>query len=165
MGARHNPFSTCHFHPGVIPWVGDLEALYHRFLELGGQAQVVGPCGTGKSTLLAHLGRRARRDGVRVQLFDDATLVAPWRVRWARWRHPRLLVAAHHDLGLPTLCSRHVPVTTARAVVAHLLTHWEIAPPSDEELCRLLQAHDGNLRHALFELYDQFEASLEAHAG
>ncbi len=145
-----------------MPWLGDLEALYARWRTLGYRAQILGPHGSGKSTLLAHLVARARRDGVPVAALDDATVRSRSRVTLARLFHRRLLVTAHHDLGFATLCDTRVTVTSARAVVAYLLREQAFPVPSDAELGALLAASGGNLREALFALYDRFEAARRA---
>ncbi|MBN2192242.1 MAG: hypothetical protein JW751_05455 [Polyangiaceae bacterium] len=144
--------------PGVVPWFGDLEALYSRWHDLGQRAQIVGPHGTGKSTLLAHLVARARRDDITVTALDDATVRSPLRVACARLRHRRLLITAHRDLGLPTLCHTRLDLATARSVLAHLLQAHPAALPSDAALGVLLAEHGGNFREVLFALYDQYEA-------
>jgi hypothetical protein len=161
-GTAHNPFSSCHVRPGAVPWFGDLEALYSRWHALGQRAQIVGPHGTGKSTLLAHLALRAKRDGITVTALDDATVRSPVRLAYARLRHRHLLVTAHRDLGLPTLYETRLDLAGARAVLGHLLRGHRVTGPSDEALRALLTKHGGNLREVLFDLYDQYEAGAFA---
>jgi RecA/RadA recombinase len=148
--------------PGAVPWLGDLEFYHSRWHELGRRAQIVGPHGSGKSTLLAHLVARAQRDGIVVAALDDATVRSPLRVLYARARHRQLLVTAHHDLGLPTLCHLRVDLANTRAVVAHLLREYPAYAPSDAALTALLVTHAGNLREVLFALYDRYEAGAFA---
>lgn len=55
-----NPFATRYVRPGQLAWIGDgphsLSKLVDTFtLELHCRAAIVGPHGTGKSTLLAHM--------------------------------------------------------------------------------------------------------------
>jgi len=153
IGAAHNPFSSHHVKPGAIPWQGDLDALELRFEQLGGQAQVVGPYGSGKSTLLHHLAARTETTVV-----DDASLRTRANIAWLRFRHRRLLVSCHEDLGLPTLCSLESNLDMARAVVAHLLRDSPCAIADDATLTMLIGRHQGNLRLVLFDLYDRYEA-------
>jgi ABC-type glutathione transport system ATPase component len=157
MGEVHNPFSSCHVEPGAIPWVGDLERLYRRWHELGGRAQIVGPHGSGKTTLVTHLIARAARDGWAVAVLDDPAARTPLRLALARLRHRHLLVAAHRDLGLPTLLRTSVSLATAFEVVTHLLRDAPGSRPSRRELTELLELHEGNLRRVLFDLYDRYE--------
>ena len=159
MGAAHNPLSTRHVAPGAVPWFGDLEGLYERWTQLGRQAQIIGPHGTGKSTLLAHLVARAARDRIAVVALDDADVRSPLRARWARFRHRYLLITTHSDLGLPTLSRTRISLECARAVILHLLRAHPGFVPDDRDLERLLAAHDGNLREVLFALYDRIELS------
>ena len=69
-------------------------------------------------------------------------------------RGASLVVSAHRDLGMETLCERAVDITTARALVQRLLDGAESPRPLDELLVR----HDGNLREVFFELYDTIGA-------
>ena len=160
IGTPHNPFSACYVRPGAIPWLGDLEALYVRWKKLGCCAQIVGPLGSGKSTLLSQLVNRAARDGITMVALDDATVRSPLRVQYARFRHRCLLVTAHYDLGLKTLCQLHVDVENARLVIAHLLRETPSYIPSDATLVSLLTEHRGNFREVLFALYDYYERML-----
>ncbi len=70
-----NPFATKFVRPGAIeyrfPQGMSLPALFEQFLESGQRAQIVGPHGTGKSTLLASLGPLVEQhfdEVIRVQL-------------------------------------------------------------------------------------------------
>jgi hypothetical protein len=65
-----NPFATCWTRPGAIPFVfaGDQTAagLVTRLAELGWRAEIVGPHGSGKSTLVAALLPEVRDAGFAV---------------------------------------------------------------------------------------------------
>jgi hypothetical protein len=149
--------------------------------------QIIGPHGSGKSTLLAELmpqlaarGRKVSlcelHDGERRlptsapalsrltsgdQLVIDGYEQLGW---WARlnirsraWRNGfGLLVTAHQDVGLPTLYATAVDREIAHRVLAHLLPGGA-ASITAEDLDFRLAAQQGNLREALFDLYDLYE--------
>lgn len=183
-GAAHNPFAAARFAPGALPWLGDdVDGMLARVCVSGSRHQILGPRGSGKSTLLCELERRARRAGWRVARVRGSRGLAGleraelWLVdeyeelsRWERWwvaRRPRLparggraalVVTAHRDVGLPTLCERAVSAEVARGVVERLLAgQGDFAAPSEADLALALWRHSGNLREVLFELYDQVE--------
>ena len=141
LPARHNPFAVENLHGFGYrdPESGepaDLDRLLERFDALGRRAALVGPKGTGKTTLLAALAERLAARGERVAhlrvreggvieeliplgggdprgayLLLDGTEALPRRAWWAWRRRARradgLLVTAHRPGRLPTL------VTTA----------------------------------------------------
>ncbi|MBI3201389.1 MAG: hypothetical protein HYZ29_07580 [Myxococcales bacterium] len=175
VGAAKNPFCAARFAPGALPWIGDdLDALAGRALVPGARHQIVGSHGSGKSTLLVELERRARRQGwsvLRVRgsrglgprsradllLVDEYEELSVWgRLRVRRWAGA-VVVSAHRDVGLPTLCQRQASVALAEAIVARLAAGTDVVPPSAGELGALLGRHAGNVREVLFELYDQVE--------
>ena len=138
---RYNPFATRYVASARLTPRDeqgerlDLPLIVQRLARLGNMAAIVGPHGTGKSTLLAHLaetlrerGRSVTRTRVRrrVAMADlIRTLVGvprggmlcidSWEVlgqegrlvlRGLAWcRGVGLLVTAHHTVGLPTLAS------------------------------------------------------------
>lgn len=145
-----------------MPWFGDLEGAYASWRRLGCRAQILGPHGTGKSTLLTHLVARAARDGIRFAALDDASVRHPLVVAFTRWRHRRVLVTTHRDLGFPTLCDTSVSLGTARAIVGHLLREHPFPVPDEDTLRTLLATHSGNFREVLFALYDAVERGAPA---
>lgn len=99
-----------------------------------------------------------------------------WRVKvWCRRHASGLLVTAHRNVGLPTLWTTTPDLATLRRVVDHL---WATvlrdasagqavadASSSNDELAAALAAAQGNLREALFHLYDLYQQrSLAASA-
>lgn len=83
-GAPMNPFSVRFHEPGALPYrfrEGECaEALWQRFIEAGRRGEIVGPHGTGKTTLLRTLEPVARAAGeaVRVVTLRDGQ-------RWPRF--------------------------------------------------------------------------------
>jgi hypothetical protein len=190
-----NPFSTCRVRPGaVLFFFRDGESagrLVERLRVAGWWGQVIGPHGTGKSTLLAallpHLRdagrepllvvrrqgqralpepardalRRAGREGRRLLLVIDGYEQLGW---WSAWRVRRLcrsgghglLVTAHANAGLPDLYRTGVSREAALRVVTHL-TAGVARTVTDAEVEGSLAARAGNLREALFDLYDLHE--------
>lgn len=83
---------------------------------------------------------------------------------WRRWRVEHqcsrsgqgLLVTVHRALRLPILCRTAVTEAVAATIVARLQAG---RPPliSPQEARVALRAHHGNLREALFDLYDLYE--------
>jgi len=164
-----------------LPWFGNLDELFTRVCIPGARYQVLGPHGSGKSSLLVHLVDLARRRGMTVQLsrgsagsppFSRAALVLVDEVEElgalrfgvlsavTRVTRASLVVSTHADLGLPTLITCRVDVVTAKRVVARLLSgRTELPMPADEELADALARHGHNLREVLFELYDRAENS------
>jgi energy-coupling factor transporter ATP-binding protein EcfA2 len=65
-----NPFATCWTRPGALTWFGDIDAIVERLRRADWRAQVVGPHGSGKSTLIRALVEPLRQAGKRPVLFD-----------------------------------------------------------------------------------------------
>lgn len=187
MRAADNPFRVQRLHslafrPQGIDW----PALMHRLNGLGRRAAIVGPEGTGKTTLLRELGGRLKQQGYRtrwlqvgrdrrlprralaeattdlgardVVLFDGAGHLLPPRWWWLRRRcrdAGGLIITAHFGRRLPVLLRTRTDAALLCSLIAELLpdvspAHW----PADPQA--LLHRHGGNVREALFELYDRF---------
>jgi len=188
--SRRNPFATRHTRPGsVVPRDArgeplDVAALATRARALG-IAAVVGPHGSGKSNLLAALGRdlaaagspvealrvRSHRDGLRLlrsvqRASPGSTLcVDGWEALgriWAslvRWLAVRrgvgLVVTCHRALGLPTLVRCDTTPALLARLVADLPDHGGLIGPAD--IATAFAARQGDVREALYDLYDRFE--------
>lgn len=190
---RVNPFSTRFVAPGAIPFrfptEDGLAGLVRRLEASAGWGEIVGPHGTGKSTLLAALlpglgswhvrhvrlstsNRRPPawvwdvpppRSLLAIDGFEQLGLLARRRTKRLCRRHGSgLLVTAHTTAGLPDLYRTGVTPGTAAAVVAGLV------PPGGEwvlagfDLAARLRHFRGSLREVLFELYDRWEAGSSA---
>jgi hypothetical protein len=188
-----NPFSTRRWRPGALDYLfsagESVATLIDRLRRQGWYGQVVGPHGTGKSTLLATLIpaiRDAGREPFLITLHDGRRrlTMSEWRSippgsaaivivdgyeqlsAWSRFRlrvrcRQRglgLLVTSHEEVGLPELTQTYVSPELALAVVERLAP----TTPDDRiiepaEVVDRLAARSGNLREALFDLYDLYE--------
>jgi hypothetical protein len=188
--AHENPFRSSRIRPGAVPFLfppGQNAEMLVELLERNQWwGEIIGPHGSGKSSLLASLVpvvERAGRPVVLVELHNgqrrlpirlDARLRSPTVLvvdgyeqlsRWNRFwlkRHCRrcglgLLATSHGSVGLPEICRTAVTPELASRVVDLLLDGR--TPPLDRaELAACLSRHGGNLREALFELYDACES-------
>lgn len=178
-----NPFTARRIAPGAIPYrfdhTGQREALVEACLRLPAAA-IVGPHGTGKTTLLRTLRWDLERRSGPVALLtlgDGATRgAAPplpaWLVvdgfeQWGLWRRVRvvlgcrragvrLLVTAHGACGVPIVHRTAVTPRTVAAIHDGLVqdrpTHVAVG-----DLALALERQGGNLREALFDCYDLHE--------
>lgn len=158
--------------------------------KCGGSAALVGPHGSGKTTLLWHLadameGRGQRVERVRLHgkqgvvtllravARGGVVCVDSWErlgqpaallVRWlARIRGARLVVTAHRPGPLPTLWACRTSPALLAAIVDRLPEQGGFLPSERpvliEEAFRRAQ---GDIREALFTLYDRFEERANA---
>lgn len=164
----------------------DAAALLERLTAGGGAAALEGPHGSGKTTLLLAIAAAATAAGrlggiVRVRTRADAMAVvrlvarvAPnalvcvdsWErmgpiaaacTRWtARRRGCGLLVTSHRRTGLPVLVECCTTVPLLAQLVGALPDHGGLI--TDADVAAAHAAHGGNLREALLDLYDRFEA-------
>lgn len=172
--------------PYFFPAGESAEQLAAKFAAQGWRGQIVGPHGSGKSTLLAALapsiersGRKtihfALHDGERrlpitaekrrslsagdvlvIDGFEQLSAFNRWQIRrLCRRRGCGLLVTAHADAGLPELFRTESNRELARRVVERLAPGDEIIAAADIDQAFL--ARGGDLREALFELYDLYE--------
>jgi hypothetical protein len=173
--------------PYVFPPGESAETLVDRLRQTGWWGEIIGPHGSGKSTLLAALTAAIGRAGLPTLLvaLHDAERRLPLRLQsdprlrsplvmvvdgyeqlglWSRLGLKRfcrrqglgLLVTAHKSVGLPSLCRTAVTPDLAWRIVGTLLGGRQpLLTP--EEVSHCLSRHGGDLREALFELYDLFE--------
>lgn len=189
--APSNPFSTRFVRPGAIPFLfpagQNIQTLIARLEVHNWWGQIVGPHGTGKSTLIAELltalntaGREPHhhrlRDGVStlpgwnakslglrtnsILVIDGYEQIGLWR-RWCLRRACRqagcgLLVTAHAPIGLPNLYVTEITRDLSEKILAHLLRDGT-PHVRQSDLDERLQIRHGNLRDALFDLYDLHE--------
>jgi hypothetical protein len=133
-------------------------------LRRAGREPVVMTLHGGRRTVSAEEWRALRLaeescPGVQV-VVDGFERLSRWRRFRLRWRCRRrghgLLVTAHDDIGLPDLYRTEVTAELAGRVLDHLLPGPRRSI-SETDLAERLTRHAGNLREALFDLYDLFE--------
>ena len=162
-----------------------------RLQQARWRGEIVGPHGTGKSTLVWELVELLAARGCRVMLnsysggnqqwshppvadldsptnfppriividgFEQLPALLRWLWKWGTWlRSQGLIVTAHQAMGLPTLHATTVPPSLAIDIARHIAgSDLGGLTPGDVEAA--LEANDGNMRDALFALYDQVEA-------
>lgn len=185
-----NPFATRFTRPGRLTPLGedgqplDLDALLLRLAGLGGRGAIEGPHGSGKTTLLTALAARIADQGgdvrlVRVRTASDAIGLVrgprtgmlcidgweriPWPVaRAVRWwtsrRGSGLIVTAHRPTGLPLLHRSRPTVVVLTRIVERLPDHGGRIGTAD--IAAAFSRHVGDLREALYDLYDRFERRI-----
>jgi hypothetical protein len=146
---------------------------------------IEGPHGAGKTNLLTALADRlAAVDRLAALLrprtpWDGATVlravgrsrpgttlcIDSWEcigplwatlVRWAaRRRHVGLVVTSHRPTGMPTVVRCDTTPTLLGRLVRELPDHGGLVDAADVDLA--FRAHGGNIREALYDLYDRFE--------
>lgn len=163
----------------------DVTGLVRRFHGLAGAAALEGEHGSGKTNLLTAIAAEFLRDGTlsgslrmrgirdvatAIGLVGQATpgttvCIDGWEamgpfagglVRWlARLRRCRLLVTSHRPTGMPLLWRCETSPDLLASLVDCLPSHAGSIDPVD--IRNSFSRHDGNLREALFDLYDLFE--------
>lgn len=173
--------------PFVYPADLSAPQLISRLAERAWQGAIVGGHGSGKSALLLDLFAEAQRAGRRpwhvVLQAGQRRLPLPLEAiaacgpqglllidgyeqlgRWYRWRLARYcrragvgrLVTTHTPCELPTLIVLQPTLDLMRKLVRQL-SGGQPLPISDEEIVAAYTAAGGNVREALFALYDLFE--------
>jgi hypothetical protein len=185
---RINPFSTRFTAPGTIPFRlprGESPAsLAARLDATAGWGQIIGPHGSGKSSLLAalipalsawqirhiRLNTTHRRlpasiwnaSGPRGLIVIDGFEQLGFFTRRRVKHHCRrtgcgLLITAHSSMGLPELHRTDLAPETAADVIRSLVPPGGGWVLDDYDIAARLRHHRGSLRDVLFELYDRWE--------
>mgnify|MGYP002623929485 CR=1 FL=1 len=190
-----NPFCADRLRPGAIDYIfvdgTNITDLLHKLRESNWRGEIVGPHGTGKSTLIQTLlpklaneefnvrlgtfrggafhwasegaatnGSTHLREIVVIDGFEQLSPLARWKWKWlTRWRRQGLLVTSHRSVGLPRLLTSNVNCDLARQVVQQIAGE-EMAGLTADDVDAALDQADGNLRDAMFRLYDVFEETL-----
>jgi hypothetical protein len=190
--AASNPFSAARVRPGAIeyqfPDGNTCSSILQRLALHGWWGQVVGPHGSGKSTLVASLAshwKNFNRKPLEITLHDRQR-----RLERGFWQQPdinaatQIIVDGYEQLSWPQrarlkrFCRRRrcgLLVTSHRSVglptVYQTRTELQIIEAIVERLTvehdwhiaphtlsQLITSHGGNVREVLFELYDLYES-------
>lgn len=189
MLARDNPFSSCRMHSVGYAFMdgSDCKQLLRRLHQIGGRGAIVGPEGTGKSTLLEELRACCSAQGYRTYIFSASAAGNPIlfrefvaRMRAARkadyifidsgeqlgrlrLRLVRLMLSSKSYLVITAHRKGLLPTLYRTEVSSKLLTRivGQLLPAGAELPARaecMLAAHRGNVRGVLRELYDYYAA-------
>jgi hypothetical protein len=174
--------------PFIFEARDNAEAMVARFAELGWRAQIVGPHGVGKSTLMAALspvllavgkpahlialrdGQRslphdwqasALREGAGVIVVDGYEQLS----RWNRWRLRSACRSARWGLLVTAHQDMGLPSLAQLApklatvqVVVDRLLGERRGAIPHERVAEQFAASGGNVRETLFALYDEYES-------
>ncbi len=173
--------------PFLHPRGESAASIVGRLRDGGWRGQIIAPHGCGKSSLLCSLIPAIELSGVRtalVALHDGqrrlpgglqsighlsppAVLIVNgyeqlrrwnrfWLNRFCRRRGIGLLATAHEDVGLPDLCRLRIDEEAAWRVVEQLQGGY-VPLVSRKDLSERLRQRNGNLREALFDLYNLYQ--------
>lgn len=167
----------------------DLAALLAA-ARAAGAAAIEGRHGAGKTTVLTALANRlaeagllaglvrtrSRADGVavlravRAAPAGTTVCIDSWEalgrvgaavIRWAaRRRRVNILVTSHRPTGMQTLVHCATTPDLLARLVADLPPHGGLIGAADVE--QAFRRHDGDVREALYDLYDRFERRARA---
>lgn len=191
VSAASNPFSTRFVRPGAIRFVFDdgngPDRMVERLARMAWRAQIVGPHGSGKSTLVASLDlplRESGRSPYVVALHDGEHRMPPDWHQNARAVASRLIVIDGYEQlrtlsrwnvarrcsrdgwGLVVTAHRDVGLPTLARVVPSLGVAQEIVdtlmpdgrgPITPAVVAEAFSSCHGNIREMLFALYDRYE--------
>ena len=188
LRAKDNPFAVdrirqiC-YEPAAESW----QSLLARLAAMDYRGAIVGPCGSGKTTLCEDLQTRLQKQGLKTQyLFFSMDIHTTWReiqrvlarhfdvmlvdgadhMAWLTWRalkrrvfrEKRGLVVTTHQ---PGLLGTWYECRTSPALLERIVSR--LAPDDFIPYARILESYDrcqGNIRQALRELYDLVGCSI-----
>lgn len=171
----------------------DIAKLGAMYAGLGGSAAIVGPHGSGKTTLLGAIAEWLEREGrvvarVRIRECGDVVRLVTAVVRCtgggvvcvdsgerigrltvacvsvaARLLGSRILMTAHRPGPLPTLVTCATSSALLAAIVARLPGRHADVVIGRGDINETFQRASGDVREALFLLYDRFEERARNH--
>jgi energy-coupling factor transporter ATP-binding protein EcfA2 len=184
MHAHKNPFRSERVE--ALPFQANGHSIKDLLLQLDrqhGRGSLVGPTGSGKTTLMLALNHELQARGIptlqirlsterrrldlgairdaspsRALLLDGAEqLPLPiwWWLRWHARKRPYLITTSHRRAHLPLLHAH----TTSPRLLGELIAQLVGSAPPLAELERRHRRHAGNIRNGLRELYDEYSHS------
>ncbi len=191
---RLNPFATRWTRPGVLPYLfppgADAAGVVDRLRARRWRGAIVGPHGSGKSTLVAtllpQLAAAQRfpvvvtlRDGQRrwppdallpdrvtasTQLIVDGYEQLSWsnrlRLQWLCWRYHAGLLVTSHARTWLRPVFTTAVSEALTLELVHRLVGKRLPAPSDAEVRDAFNAAGGDVRETLFALYDWYEHAV-----
>ncbi|MEX0792326.1 MAG: hypothetical protein WD045_04285 [Pirellulaceae bacterium] len=186
--SESNPFSTRFIRPGAIPYqftAGESAAqLAQKLADQAWRGCILGPHGTGKSSLLLALEPEITRQGKRPHHVTlGASSSGPWwpsvpwscdtlliidgyeqlsffgraMLRWRCWQSSTgLLVTSHKPVGLPLLTQTEATWVLAQELVTQLWDSPDELPW--EAIESLWRQHPGDMREFLFGMYHLYQS-------
>jgi len=184
MKSRDNPFASRYieslaYQCLTLKW----EEIMQRLPALKYRAAIIGPEGTGKTTLLEEIGEKLKQKGLNAFYFrcdkktfhrtisevkrtsssDSAFLIdSAEQLNWLVWKQlyfyikkaKAVIICSHKKGRLPTLLT----TSTTPALLYNLALELvgEKQMPPRQEINRLFSSHHGNIRLAFRELYDSW---------
>jgi hypothetical protein len=187
---RSNPFATRYVRPGAVPFLfpdeASTAALVDRLAALQWRAMIVGPHGSGKTSLLecflpecVRRGREPKRFSLHDQqrrlpeydrrdwnrqtlvVIDGYEQLAWWPrrqlLRACQRQGCGLLITAHRPGPLPVLYKTEPSLSVVQQLVSQLLPAAE-ERISAADVCTAYRQHGPNVREVLFALYDLYQS-------
>ncbi|GHT12096.1 hypothetical protein FACS1894170_06500 [Planctomycetales bacterium] len=150
-----NPFSTTFWVAGKLPYRFQADESAEVLLQRIRQhrvCQIVGPKGSGKSTLVQCLTNGVRTTDKPLQFLDGFELLPFWRRYWYRWFGTGCVFIVHKPLwGVPVVYHTVAEFDIFRRIVAELYPNGF----DMETLQSVFTKANGNFRTAFFDLYDR----------
>lgn len=190
--AGSNPFATKFIRPGAIPYLfprdANADSIVAQLQAQQWQGSIIGPHGSGKSSLLAALAPRLEAQGrviVQQQLHGGQRALAWQPLKYREWTNRTLVVIDGYEQlsswqrlllkwrcymrGAGLLVTAHQPIglpvilTTKPSLELALGIVQQLLPESDDritpaDVAQAYTTHQGDLREMLLRLYDVFRA-------
>jgi hypothetical protein len=189
--AERNPFATRSVRPGAIPYHFEngesLERMVARLQQHRWRGEIVGPHGSGKSTLVQSLipvleqaGRDVRQfkvqagesrlpvSGADLKTWNGATqLIVDGYEQLGNWTRILInrickgqgcgLMVTSHESTGLPLLARVAPSLTVTQAIVRKIQPCVPLRIHDQDVQISFQKHRGNIREVFFELYDLYE--------
>lgn len=157
MNARDNPFAGENISAIEFRFANEQQRVefLQRLEQSNWRGAIVGPQGTGKSTLLAYIAQLAKAQQKLVTIIDSAEQIPYWRWLLTKQtiRGP-LIIAVHKAGRLQTLYN----TGTSQELLTQFIEELSRKRPHPEFVRDLYTRHGGNIRDALREMYERCAA-------